>query len=289
MLNRLENVLPDVVCRRLSSVSSIVFDVDRTLAEPHGPMSESILSELVNLRVPAGVATARTLAELEHCLPGGSGVFDIFRGDLLLEDGSVLVRGGQSSEVPVQVEALVAKSELESITELRTSLRDEFVDLNRADGFGMFKGLPEPLIKFPPFNDFLTSITIWEKGDVGEPTFALAYSWVRERLRERGLESALSLTEVGDGTLRVTVPGVNKGWGLKQLADRRGLDLSKLAYFGDGANDIPAALTVKQYGGLVFCVGSSTPALAAIADYVTNGEGPESVEKVLQRLNRLSR
>lgn len=89
-------------------------------------------------------------------------------------------------------------------------------------------------------------------------------------------------------TLRVTVPAVNKGWGLEQLALRKRLDLLRIAYFGDGANDIPAAAAVKASGGLVIAVGASTPALVSLADYVTNSEGPESGAKVLRRLNRMA-
>ena len=71
MRSTLDNVLPDVAFRRLSVASAFIFDVDRTLADPHERMEEGILSELARLRVPAGVATARTLSELEESLPSG--------------------------------------------------------------------------------------------------------------------------------------------------------------------------------------------------------------------------
>ena len=289
MHSRVEPVLPDAAFQRLSQASSFMFDVDRTLADPHDALREEIVSELVKLRAPAGVATARTLSELEDSLPAGRGLTDIFRGDLLLEDGGVVVKGGQERGSPLRLEALVSQDELGAITEFIEFLRHEFVDLKREDGFGMFRGLPEPLVKFPPFHDFLTSITIWEKGPVGDPTFALAYQWLSARIRERGLTDTLALTEVGDGTLRVTVPMVNKGWGLERLAERGRLDLSRVAYFGDGANDIPAAAIVKAHGGLVLSVGASTPALVSLADYRTHGEGPDSVMKVLRRLDRMTR
>lgn len=55
MRSSLDNVLPDVAFRRLSVASAFIFDVDRTLADPHERMDEGILSELARLRVPAGV------------------------------------------------------------------------------------------------------------------------------------------------------------------------------------------------------------------------------------------
>lgn len=287
MHSRVEPVLPETAFQKLSQASSFMFDVDRTLADPHATIREEILSELAKLRVPAGVATARTLSELEDSLPAERALTDIFRGDLLLEDGGVVVKGGQERGSPLRLEALVSQDALGAITELSEFLRHEFVDLKREDGFGMFRGLPEPLVKFPPFHDFLTSITVWEKGPVGDPTFALAYQWLAARMRERGLTDVLALTEVGDGTLRVTVPIANKGWGLERLAERGRLDLSRVAYFGDGANDIPAAAVVKAHGGLVISVGASTPALVSLADYRTHGEGPDSVMKVLRRLHRI--
>jgi hydroxymethylpyrimidine pyrophosphatase-like HAD family hydrolase len=266
-----------------------MFDVDRTLAEPHGSISDDLVSELGKLHAPAGVATARTLTELEESLPPGKRIFDIFKGDLLLEDGGVVVPRGQSGKENITLNALVSQVELGAISTFREVLKGAFVDLNREDGFGNFRGLPQPLVKFPPFNDFLTSITVWEKGPVGDSSFALAYQWVAERLKESNLDSVLALTEVGDGTLRITKPNANKGWGLQQLAERRGLDLSKVAYFGDGANDIPAALTVREKGGLVIAVGRATPRLVALADYTTDGEGPDAVLNVLTRLNRITR
>ena len=289
MRSSLDNVLPDVAFRRLSVASAFIFDVDRTLADPHERMEEGILSELARLRVPAGVATARTLSELEESLPSGTDLFDHLRGDLLLEDGGVIVRGGQPKGSSVEIQSLVSRSELAAIGELREVLRREFVSLSRDDGFGMFKDLPAPLVKFPPVNDFLTSITLWEKGPVGDPTFALAYHFVATRMREHNLDQVLTLTEVGDGTLRVTAPATNKGSGLERLSRMGRIDLSRIAYFGDGANDIPAAVTVKAHGGVVISVGSSTPALVSLADYVTTGDGPRSVAAVLRRLNRVNR
>ncbi len=45
MHSSLDNVLPDVAFRRLSVASAFIFDVDRTLADPHERMEEGILSE----------------------------------------------------------------------------------------------------------------------------------------------------------------------------------------------------------------------------------------------------
>jgi|GEM_PF-5046807 len=45
MRSSLDNVLPDVAFRRLSVASAFIFDVDRTLADPHERMEEGILSE----------------------------------------------------------------------------------------------------------------------------------------------------------------------------------------------------------------------------------------------------
>ena len=289
MRSPLHNILPDAAFRRLSEASALVFDVDRTLADPHEKMSEEMVRELGQLSVPVGVATARTLAELEASLPNEITCADIFTGDLLLEDGGVLVSRGRSGGAALHVEALVTAEELRAVALFTGVLREAFVDLNRDDGYGRFGDLREPLVRFPPFSDLLTSITIWEKGPVGDPVFTQAYCWVQERLKEHGLDELLALTEVGDGTLRVTAPRTNKGWGLQELARRGRLNLSGVAYFGDGFNDVPAAVVVKEHGGMVIAVGSSSPALLSLADFVTTGEGPESVAKILRRLNRIVR
>lgn len=285
MLSRIDSVLPESAFSRLSQSSAFVFDIDRTLAEPHKEIGLGIIRELERLRTPAGVATARTLSELEESLPRGKKLQEVFRGDLLLEDGGVLVPANQPVNAPLRVEALVSPSELGAITIFRELLVREFHDLGRADGFGCLGDVREPLVKFPPYQDFLASITVWEKGPVGDPAFAHVYRWCAERLVELSLQDTLALTEVGDGTLRITVPGVHKGWGLEELARRKKMDMSRVAYFGDGHNDVPAAATVKAHGGIVIAVGSSTPTLVSLADYVTRGEGPAAVGEILQRLN----
>lgn len=286
MFSRIETVIPEAAFSRLLTSSAFIFDVDRTLAEPHKEIEPEMVRELEKLRVPAGVATARTLSELEESLPQGKDLRQVFRGDILLEDGGALVRGGQPLEKPLRVEALVSASELGAITLFRELLVREFRDLGRADGFGRLGDVVNPLVKFPPYRDFLTSITLWEKGPVGDPAFARVYRWCSERLVELSLQDTLTLTEVGDGTLRVTVPGVHKGSGIEELARRKRLDIPCMAYFGDGHNDVSAAATVKAHGGIVIAVGSSTPALVSLADYVTRGEGPGAVFRILERLNR---
>jgi haloacid dehalogenase-like hydrolase len=289
VLSRIETVIPEAAFSRLSSASAFIFDVDRTLAEPHKEIGPDIVRELEMLRVPAGVATARTLSELEESLPQGKSLQHVFRGDILLEDGGVLVPCQQPLDTPLRVEALVSVSELGAIAAFRELLVREFHDLGRADGFGRLGDVSEPLVKFPPYRDFLTSITLWEKGPVGDPAFARVYRWCAERLVDLSLQDTLTLTEVGDGTLRVTVPGVHKGSGIEELARRKRLDVGHMAYFGDGHNDVSAAATVKAHGGIVVAVGSSTPALVSLADYVTREEGPGAVHKILERLNRASR
>ncbi len=285
MISRVEHVLPEEAFRRLSCASAFVFDVDRTLTEPHSKMSRTIVDELLKLRVPSGVATARSLSELEESLPIGSSLGEIFKGCSLLEDGHVLLPGGQARGALLTIEALVPVEALEAISRFRKLLEESIVDLGRIDGFGQFAGVPEPLVKLPPHRDFLATVTLWEKGAVGHPSFIHAYNWCCTRLRDLSLDSQLTLTEVGDGTLRVTVRGFDKGQGLNQLASRNRLDLSNVAYFGDGFNDVPAAEAVKARGGLVVAIGSSTPPLLKFADYVTNGDGPNVVERLLKRLN----
>jgi hypothetical protein len=54
-------------------------------------MTVQIVEAIAKLRMPAGVASARSLSELQGSLPSGARLSSIFKGDILLEDGAVLV------------------------------------------------------------------------------------------------------------------------------------------------------------------------------------------------------
>lgn len=48
----------------------------------------------------------------------------------------------------------------------------------------------------------------------------------------------LVITPSGNGSMDITIPGVNKGWALKQILNDWQLDPDNLVTFGDGGNDV---------------------------------------------------
>lgn len=56
----------------------------------------------------------------------------------------------------------------------------------------------------------------------------------------------LTITPSGNGSMDLTIPGVNKGWALRQLMQDWHISGNELAAFGDGANDV-SMLELAQY------------------------------------------
>lgn len=74
-----------------------------------------------------------------------------------------------------------------------------------------------------------------------------------------------------EDNLEVTEPGVNKGAGLAELAERLGLARGEVMAIGDSCNDV----SMLSYAGLPAAMGNADPRLKALAKLVlpTNEEG----------------
>lgn len=59
----------------------------------------------------------------------------------------------------------------------------------------------------------------------------------QERLQHE-FGDELTITPSGNGSMDLTIPGINKGWALQQLMQDWGINGQELAAFGDGANDV---------------------------------------------------
>lgn len=78
----------------------------------------------------------------------------------------------------------------------------------------------------------------------------------------------LIVTPSGNGSMDLTIPGINKGWALHQLLTRWHLSPTHLAAFGDGGNDV-SMLKLAQLSFAMPNGGSEVHAVAtteAIAD-----------------------
>lgn len=75
---------------------------------------------------------------------------------------------------------------------------------------------------------------------------------------------------------------INKGTGLKRIADMMGLDVRDFVAFGDSPNDIE----MLEAAGLGVAVGNSHPDLKKVAGMVTGGEHGAGVAEALGEIKR---
>ncbi len=281
-------IIPQQAFKQILDCKHLIFDIDRTLADVHSGIPMESCQELAKLPMSIGVATARSLSELEAALPDGLKLGDVFNGDILLEDGSTLVKGGQNRRELLKVNSLIDLKLVEAVGQLKSEVIQALAPAHSdSEGWQTLANISSPLVKLPPFNDFLTSLTLWEKGTVGNSDFIKIQKWCEAKILALGLDQQLVATEIGDGTLRITIPGMSKGWGLEKLQRDGRLDLASCAYFGDGRNDVPAAEVIKANGGIVIAAAKTCPELVALADYAISIEGPAGMMSMLKQLNRL--
>lgn len=83
--------------------------------------------------------------------------------------------------------------------------------------------------------------------------------------RERGLD-----VDIIDTIFAVHIKDkrVNKGTGLRRIAERMNIDLKEFAAIGDSGSDMP----MFKIAGFRACVANSTPELMAVSDYVSSAK-----------------
>lgn len=74
-----------------------------------------------------------------------------------------------------------------------------------------------------------------------------------------------ALMESAENDLEIMAPGVDKGLGLRALAEQLGLDRAQVMAIGDGGNDA----AMLRYAGCGVAMGNASPEALAAASYVT--------------------
>lgn len=75
----------------------------------------------------------------------------------------------------------------------------------------------------------------------------------------------VKVTPSGNGSVDLTVPGINKATGLATLLAEWGLTPADLVAFGDGGNDV----AMLKLAGRGYAMANAAPAVKAVADQVT--------------------
>lgn len=73
---------------------------------------------------------------------------------------------------------------------------------------------------------------------------------------------------------------VNKGTGLKRIAERMGIDLKEFAAVGDSGSDMP----MFEIAGFRASVGNSTPELMAASDYAAEAKHGEGFAEIVKHM-----
>ena len=80
--------------------------------------------------------------------------------------------------------------------------------------------------------------------------------------------------------VEVLTKGVNKAFGLEELAQKLNIEPSEIAAIGDAANDIE----MLEYAGLAIAMGNASEEVKAIADIVTDTNENNGVIKAIDNL-----
>ena len=80
--------------------------------------------------------------------------------------------------------------------------------------------------------------------------------------------------------VEVLTKGVNKAFGLEELAQKLNIEPSEIAAIGDAANDIE----MLEYAGLAIAMGNASEEVKAIADIVTDTNENNGVIKAIDKL-----
>ena len=80
--------------------------------------------------------------------------------------------------------------------------------------------------------------------------------------------------------VEVLTKGVNKAFGLEELAQKLNIEPSEIAAIGDAANDIE----MLEYAGLAIAMGNASEEVKSIADIVTDTNENNGVIKAIDNL-----
>lgn len=258
------------------------FDIDGTLEYADGIPDDlpNNLQRLRNIGIETGICTGRCPTEvLKFFNKIGFSDRQLFSEWLLLEDSHVVIEPNKSMEHARVMTEQETLQEMKSFEELFTS---EWLPSEAIPGWGFLRNLPAPPVRLSPY-PHAGSVSIWERGPYESPEYALMMAWAVSTGQSLGIQR-VEFLENGDGTLRLLQKGINKGTGLKTLAEEGVIDLSRTVYFGDANNDLAPARVIREAGGAVVSVANATRAFKGIASHVAFQPGGAGVIEVIKQL-----
>jgi hydroxymethylpyrimidine pyrophosphatase-like HAD family hydrolase len=278
----LQRAVPQDVHTALNNATDFVFDVDLTLTVRQGTLAPSLADVISRSGKRSGICTSRAMDELDEIFVG-SGVSrgELFKGAVILEEGGVVILPGSAEAL-----VLVAPAQAAAIQTLVDHLQGHMYSIPFEDKWKQLGTMEEPWVHLPTKYRYLTSHSLWQHSEHGmdhlRTVLHRTMDWCLAAVRDLKLEGLVHLTEIGDGTLRLSAPGINKGGSLLDLHEKKVLDLSRVVYFGDGRNDVPVARVIRAHNGYVVAVDRHCPELLELANYVTPARGPDGLERLLR-------
>ena len=274
----IEQDVPLPVKLALENATHLMFDVDGTLTERQKPLSPELAQTLARIDKTLGIATSRAIDELDEIFQGTNFTrSDLIKGPVVIEDGSLVVYPGEKDPT-IQVAEIQAQAIHEMVAYIKKHLSEEpIVD----QMWHKLDQIDFPLVHVPSYYSYQASGSIWQQV-IGTPReLDRIMDWCQAAASTLAINHLIQLTEIGDGTLRISVPGFSKGTALGHLHERADLDLSRTVFFGDGRNDLPAAHKIREKGGMVVAVDKRCRELTDLANYVCPGTGPTALQKIL--------
>jgi len=261
----------------IKSASLLMFDVDGTLAKRQQPISPDLAIDLARTDKRLGVATSRANSELDEVFDGSNFTRSLLmQGPIILEDGGLIVYPGE-----VTPRLMVTPEEHQAVSQLMELVLANLTEIG-ASKWQRLGDIIDPLVHVPCYYDYQVSASIWQEVKDGIPrNLERVMGWCLKAVSELNLSGLLDLTEIGDGTLRISVPGRSKGVALIELDSEGIIDLQSTAYFGDGRNDLPAAKAVREKGGVVIAVDQQCQELLELANFVTEERGPDAIRQLI--------
>lgn len=260
----------------------VVFDVDGTLINWDGEMTETTRSALAKLRalgIPIALATGRPLALARWTLEiaggadwiacgNGAALREVATGSMLrnltlpAELVEPLIEGMRATVPGVGFAVELADTIIEEAGFARRVPEDSLAP-PVSDVLVEFRGDPGPVCRVLPFHDDY---------DENLPALgAVAAGLVDDRCQV--LSSGLPFVEISPAA-------VHKAIALQALVEHMGITSADVIAFGDGGND----LEMLQWAGTGVAMGNARAEVQAVADAVTAPVDGAGISEFLQPL-----
>ena len=247
--------------------SLVASDYDLTLAAlPGARMTERVvqsLQRLLDAGVPVAVASGRGPAGILHNLKrhglGGKGFFLCgYNGAEIVEvtSGREIASSRMDGELARDIFRIAAQYPVEIMAHLHGKVYSGNVEGFHAKTDAVVNGIE----LFPIDADGVRDLRPAKFLGAGKRA---DLERMAERLRsEFGPETEIVFSS--DELLEVNSAGIDKGWGLRQLAGALSIPIEHTVAFGDNYND----LAMIQAAGLGVAMGNAVPEVLAAADRV---------------------